>query len=52
LTTHEVALRRIEHAGVQLISRPQLYCELQRVWSRTANVPGFMEVFEQFEAGR
>jgi nicotinamidase-related amidase len=45
LTAHEAALRRMEQAGARLISRPQLYCELQRDWNRTATVPGFMDVF-------
>lgn len=46
LAAHEAALRRIEHAGGKLISRVQLYCELQRDWAREATVPGFMGVFE------
>src|SRR3546814_11929363 len=43
---HEDALRRIEQAGGQLISKTQLYCELQRDWSRRDTVPGFMHVFQ------
>ena len=46
LTAHEAALRRMEQAGAKLISRPQLYCELQRDWNRTDTVPGFMDVFD------
>lgn len=46
---HENALRRMEQAGVHLISRVQLYCELQRDWSREATVPGFMGVFDNFD---
>ncbi len=46
---HEAALRRIEQAGGQLISKTQLYCELQRDWSRTETVPGFMDVFENWD---
>ena len=46
LAAHEAALRRIEQAGGKLISRVQLYCELQRDWAREATVPGFMGVFE------
>lgn len=46
---HEAALRRIEQAGAKLISRVQLYCELQRDWARDATVPGFMDVFESFD---
>jgi nicotinamidase-related amidase len=45
LTAHEAALRRMEQAGAKLISRTQLYCELQRDWNRTDTVPGFMDVF-------
>lgn len=46
LAAHEAALRRMEQAGVKLISRVQMYCELQRDWSRQATVPGFMDVFQ------
>jgi nicotinamidase-related amidase len=46
---HEAALRRMEQAGVKLISRVQMYCELQRDWARDATVPGFMGVFENFD---
>jgi nicotinamidase-related amidase len=31
---HETALRRMEQAGVQLISVTQYACELQRDWNR------------------
>ncbi|MGE4429612.1 MAG: hydrolase [Sphingobium sp.] len=43
---HDMALRRIEQAGGKLISKTQLYCELQRDWNRTETVPGFMHVFQ------
>lgn len=43
---HEAALRRIEQAGAKLISRVQMYCELQRDWNREETVPGFMGVFQ------
>jgi nicotinamidase-related amidase len=46
LAAHEAALRRIEQAGGKLISRVQMYCELQRDWAREATIPGFMDVFE------
>ena len=46
VTAHEAALRRMEQAGAKLISRTQLYCELQRDWNRTDTVPGFMDVFQ------
>jgi nicotinamidase-related amidase len=49
LAAHEAALRRMEQAGVKLISRVQMYCELQRDWSREATVPGFMGVFDNFD---
>lgn len=46
---HETALRRIEQAGAKLISKTQLYCELQRDWARAATVPGFMQVFQHWD---
>ena len=49
VAAHEAALRRVEQAGAKLISRVQLYCELQRDWAREATVPGFMDVFESFD---
>jgi len=49
LSAHEAALRRIEQAGGKLISRVQMYCELQRDWSREATVPGFMGVFTNYD---
>ncbi|HEY9090453.1 hydrolase [Parasphingorhabdus sp.] len=49
LAAHDTALRRMERAGAKLISRVQMYCELQRDWSREATVPGFMDVFESFD---
>lgn len=45
VAAHEAALRRIEQAGARLISVPQLFCELQRDWSRKATVPAFMNLF-------
>ncbi len=41
---HNIALRRIEQAGAQLISVNQLLCELQRDWNREQTVPGFFQV--------
>ncbi|MCG2611657.1 hydrolase [Flavobacterium sp. SM15] len=41
---HEIALRRMEQAGSQLISVNQLLCELQRDWNREETVPGFFQV--------
>jgi len=46
LAAHEAALRRVEQAGAKVISRVQMYCELQRDWARDATVPGFMGVFD------
>lgn len=45
VTAHEMALRRIEQAGAQMISVPQLFCELQRDWQRKETVPAFMNLF-------
>lgn len=49
LAAHEAALRRMEQAGVKLISKTQLYCELQREWARSETVPGFMDVFKNWD---
>ncbi|MGF6708777.1 hydrolase [Pseudomonas frederiksbergensis] len=49
LAAHEAALRRIEQVGAKLISRVQMYCELQRDWAREVTVLGFMGVFENFD---
>ncbi|WP_043366660.1 hydrolase [Belnapia sp. F-4-1] len=49
VVAHDTALRRIEQAGAKLISRVQMYCELQRDWAREATLPGFMGVFENFD---
>lgn len=46
VAAHEAALRRIVQAGGQLISKTQLWCELQKDWNRTDTVPGFMYVFQ------
>ncbi|UHQ18821.1 hydrolase [Lysobacter sp. KIS68-7] len=48
IAAHEAALRRIEQAGASLISKTQLYCELQRDWKREATIPGFMNVFQNY----
>jgi len=45
VTAHEMALRRIEQAGAKMISVTQLWCELQRDWTRKETVPGFMTLF-------
>src|SRR5690554_2581680 len=49
IAAHGAALRRIEQAGAKLISRVQMYCELQRDWAREASVPGFMDVFNSYD---
>ena len=48
VVAHRMALRRIEQAGARLISKTQLYCELQRDWARERTVPGFMDVFNSW----
>jgi nicotinamidase-related amidase len=45
ITAHDAALRRIEQAGGKMISVPQLFCELQRDWSRSQTVPAFVNLF-------
>lgn len=49
VAAHEAALRRIEQAGGKIISKTQLWCELQRDWAREATVPSFMYVFENWD---
>ena len=44
VVAHETALRRVEQAGAQLISIPQLLCELQRDWARRETVPAFVDL--------
>ena len=41
---HETALRRIEQAGAQLITIPQLICEMQRDWNRKDTVGEFVNI--------
>ncbi len=45
VAAHEAALRRIEQAGAKMISVAQLFCELQRDWSRQDTVPAFINLF-------
>ena len=40
---HEIALRRMEQAGVRLTSVTQYICELQRDWERKETVPVFVQ---------
>lgn len=49
VAAHEAALRRMEQAGAHIISKTQLYCELQRDWAREKTVPGFMDVFQNWD---
>ena len=42
---HELALRRIEQAGAQMLSVTQLFCELQRDWDRKETLQAFMPLF-------
>lgn len=41
---HETALRRMEQAGVKLISWVQLACELQRDWNREETAEEFSKI--------
>lgn len=41
---HDVALRRMEQAGVKLISWVQLACELQRDWNREETADEFRKI--------
>lgn len=50
VTAHNAALHRMEQAGARLISKTQLYCELQRDWNREKTVPGFLDVFQRFDS--
>jgi len=42
---HNAALRRMEQAGAIMVSVPQLFCELQRDWSRAETAQEFMQLF-------
>ncbi|MDR2565955.1 MAG: hydrolase [Bifidobacteriaceae bacterium] len=50
LTSHNTALRRIEHAGAHLTSVVQLLCELQRDWNRQNTVQPFVKEMFQVHA--
>lgn len=41
---HDIALRRMEQAGVKLISWVQLACELQRDWNRKETADEFADI--------
>jgi len=40
--SHETALRRVEQAGAHLVTIPEVICEVQRDWTRTATVKDFL----------
>jgi nicotinamidase-related amidase len=46
---HHMALHRIEQAGGHMTSVPQVLCELQRDWTRTETLEGFLD--EMVESG-
>ncbi|WP_026631092.1 hydrolase [Dyadobacter alkalitolerans] len=41
---HDAAIRRVENAGGVSITAVQLFCELQRDWSRTETQQGFVKL--------
>lgn len=45
LVAHDAALRRMEQAGAQPVSLVQLFCEMQRDWSRSETAQEFMNLF-------
>lgn len=45
IEAHNAALRRMEQAGAIMVSVPQLFCELQRDWSRAETAQEFMQLF-------
>lgn len=45
VAAHELALRRIEQAGAQMLSVTQLFCELQRDWDRKDTLKAFVPLF-------
>lgn len=45
VAAHEMALRRVERAGAQMLSVTQLYCELQRDWQRKDTLAAFLPLF-------
>ncbi|MDR1782273.1 MAG: isochorismatase family protein [Bacilli bacterium] len=46
---HQTALERVQQAGAQLITIPQMICELQRDWNRNETVDEFLSLM--FEDG-
>ncbi|WP_165002930.1 MULTISPECIES: isochorismatase family protein [unclassified Enterococcus] len=47
---HQTALQRVQQAGAQLTTIPQLACEWQRDWDRSETVPGFDALLTEFGA--
>ena len=45
LVAHDAAIRRMENAGAISVSTAQFFCELQRDWSRSETVEGFIKLF-------
>lgn len=45
VAAHDAAIRRMEQAGAVSISVTQLFCELQRDWSRAETSQDFMKLF-------
>jgi nicotinamidase-related amidase len=43
LVAHNTAIARLQQAGAQPVTVPQLACELQRDWNRTKTVPVMVE---------
>lgn len=44
---HEAALQRVQQAGAQLTSIPQIACELQRDWNRKDTVNDFFNLLSE-----
>ncbi len=51
LTSHEMALRRMESAGAHMTTWPQVLLELQRDWTRHATYDGARGIVEEFGGG-
>lgn len=49
--SHDLALRRLQAAGVQLTSWLQVLLELQRDWTRHATYEGARAIVEEFAGG-
>jgi nicotinamidase-related amidase len=49
--SHELALRRMQSAGIQMTSRLQVLLELQRDWTRHDTYDGARAIVEDFAGG-